>query len=147
MKRERPETPSEGAEIARLEEEVSRLKASLRALEDKILMNTTCHEVKLVYPIIEQLRREVTNLKLQFNIVDAALGDFDSTAELERQHVRAHDIAIQKIADASGNHHVDVKEEIEIYDDGRHRNYFETRDAAIVQAQDQVPVSDPHLES
>ncbi|EGG11328.1 uncharacterized protein MELLADRAFT_59460 [Melampsora larici-populina 98AG31] len=147
MKRERPETPSQEEEIARLEEEVGRLKVSLRSLEDKGVLSACAHEVQ---PILDDLRQEIAGLKSSLEVVQAEVSDLQLMASFEFQHVRANQMAIQKVADATGNSHIDTEEEIEVFTEERHQSYFFTRDQSLggnAAGGDQVPVSDPHLGS
>ncbi|KAH9824648.1 hypothetical protein DFH28DRAFT_878381, partial [Melampsora americana] len=115
--------------------------------------------VQLVYPVLDDLRKEIAGLKSFLQEVEAEVCDLKSKADVEFQHVRANQMAIQKVADATGNHQIDTEEECEMYNYERHREYLMTRrrtlgyDAAGNQTlgyeaavNPQVPVSDPHLE-
>ncbi|KAH9809951.1 hypothetical protein DFH28DRAFT_1085938 [Melampsora americana] len=140
MKRDREEAPLQEEEIVRIQEEVAGLKASLQALKDKGVLS-----VQLVYPVLDDLRKDNAGLKSLLQELKAEVSNLN--------------MAIQKVADATGNHHIDIEEECELYDYERHQEYFMTcyqtpgygatgnqtlrYDAVVNQ---QVPVSDPHLE-
>ncbi|EGG06588.1 uncharacterized protein MELLADRAFT_63194 [Melampsora larici-populina 98AG31] len=125
--------------VEMLKEELFHLKTTVRvmqenmttvgALEVKILqaglpaglLGISAGNVELIYPVMTDQTKETTLLKHEIHHLSVAVEDITAAASLEYQHTRAHEMAIQKLADASTAHpRVDVRREIEMFSEERY---------------------------
>lgn len=104
-----------------LEREVSGLKTSVCIMEEKLRVHLLADQQKQEAGDVERITAMLEELKKNLVEVSAEVGDLQTEASLEYQHVRAHDVVLQQLVDASPAHgHIDLFFEIENYNPERH---------------------------